>query len=75
MDGGGGPETVWVWIGEACWVGVSAGVCWRPPGAGATVVVGSYGAACDTWAFRRAVGASTARTATFTMIFFTIFFT
>jgi hypothetical protein len=55
-------------------VGVCTGVGARLspwPGAGATVVVGSSGAACDTWAVRRALGARAANTATVTMIFFT----
>jgi alkanesulfonate monooxygenase SsuD/methylene tetrahydromethanopterin reductase-like flavin-dependent oxidoreductase (luciferase family) len=56
---------------------VSAGVCRRPPGllpppgAGATVVVGSSGVASATWAVRRALGTMTANTATVVIIFFT----
>jgi hypothetical protein len=65
-------------IGGACAAGGSAGACARAPGpsllagAGATVVVmGSSGAACDTWALSRALGAMAANTATVAMIFFT----
>ena len=56
---------------------MSAGVCRRlpgllpPPGAGATVVVGSSGVASATWAVRRALGTMTANTATVVIIFFT----
>ncbi len=65
-------------IGAECCAGPSAELWSRPPGlsppagAGATVVVlGSFGAACDTWAHRRAFGAMAVNSATVAMVFFT----